>query len=823
VQCPKCGRAAAAGAFICAGCDFILDTSFLGDDITDDERDQRAAARRTRPAESPRVDFGEDAMILGNPAEDEVSEFRSRDAGISQREVTQARFYIGGVIGQLMEPNAVPELAVVELESLRLTPFERHVLGFVNGKRSVGRIAKKAAMDDSEFKTALAMLADKGFLRLKGFKKRRVDGSALGSRSADASQSRIRRPPEDERTVVARMDHIEAYAQPAPASPPAVEQRPAPPRPRTADVTTRVVQTAVPSAARPSSPSGPMPPSRLPAASSSTTAPMSLRAHGARKETLAALPVERAGPAPTAAGGHDAKGTATPSLVDAAPEDVFLVSSASRLADAEEPDGFDEGAPTTTAARMLSGHNVPTRLLDRGLVDADERAPREHSEYARLRDPTGLGDVAYEDEDPGGPIEGDPSAEPEDDDVSAGSAGEGADDAAFEEGTAGTPGHDIASAVTRSLPAEASASGIDDDQDDLPGTVELPGARTAPLASPPPAISASLAPTGPVVRPPPELEAAPPALKPLTALPGAGITAVTPSPGQPSPRPVPPSSARPAVHAPPARASGTPPPRLAPPAGAPHASAPQPAATAAATTSPTVSSSSPPPLPLPLPGQASSPALPQGAPLPTGPGLARAPAPPRVSAASKVPFELRKKAERIYEQALKDRDEGRLASAVMNAKLAMNFDATVPAYKELHEELVRARAEMAAPRAVRGERPRELVLFEQANDAEGRGEYERAVKLLREAVDLNPRAAALHNKLGVVLSIRLKRHEDALGHLKQAVDLEPGSVVYMNNFSKVTGLLESMLEKEPRQQKKKGALDDNGGRVEIKKIRPMKF
>jgi Flp pilus assembly protein TadD len=204
--------------------------------------------------------------------------------------------------------------------------------------------------------------------------------------------------------------------------------------------------------------------------------------------------------------------------------------------------------------------------------------------------------------------------------------------------------------------------------------------------------------------------------------------------------------------------------------------------------------------------------------------LARAPAPARVSAASKVPFELRKKAERIYEQAVKDRDEGRLASAVMNAKLAINFDPTVPSYKEFHEELLRQRAGAAAPpRARPDDVPRELALFGQANDAEGRGEYEKAVKLLREAIDLNPKAAALHNKLGVVLSIRLKRHEEALGHLKQAVDLEPGSVVYMNNFSKVTGLLESVLENDPKARKKKGALDDGGGRVEIKKIRPLKF
>ena len=179
-------------------------------------------------------------------------------------------------------------------------------------------------------------------------------------------------------------------------------------------------------------------------------------------------------------------------------------------------------------------------------------------------------------------------------------------------------------------------------------------------------------------------------------------------------------------------------------------------------------------------------------------------------------FELRKKAERIYEQALKDQLEGRISSAMMNARLAMNFDPTVDAYRELHDDLARQKS---GPKG--GPRPQELVLFEQASEAEGRGDFPRAVKLLEEALAVNPKAAAIYNRLGVVLSMRLKRHEEALGYLRKAIDLEPGSVVYMNNFSKVTGKLESVLEKDPKS--KKGQADAEGGRVEIRKIRPMKF
>jgi tetratricopeptide (TPR) repeat protein len=226
-------------------------------------------------------------------------------------------------------------------------------------------------------------------------------------------------------------------------------------------------------------------------------------------------------------------------------------------------------------------------------------------------------------------------------------------------------------------------------------------------------------------------------------------------------------------------------------------------------------SGAPPPM-MALPGQAMpEPGKPSGA-----PPLVRAPAPPRVSAGSQVPFELRKKAERIYEQALKDQAEGRIASAVMNAKLAMNFDPTVPAYRELHDQLQQSKAQPAKPKAAGGAVPRELELFEQATEAEGKGDYQRAVKLLEEACALNPKAAALCNRLGVVLSIRLKKHEEALVHLRKAIDLEPGSVVYMNNFSKVTGLLESMLDKDPKAKRGNAAGD---GKVEIRKMRPVKF
>ena len=41
--CPKCGQTVGSEAVICQHCNFILDTSFLGADILDEEKDLRPA------------------------------------------------------------------------------------------------------------------------------------------------------------------------------------------------------------------------------------------------------------------------------------------------------------------------------------------------------------------------------------------------------------------------------------------------------------------------------------------------------------------------------------------------------------------------------------------------------------------------------------------------------------------------------------------------------------------------------------------------------------------------------------------------------------
>ncbi|MDP2339675.1 MAG: tetratricopeptide repeat protein [Deltaproteobacteria bacterium] len=809
--CPKCGRAVEDGAFICPGCDFILDASFLGDDITDDDAAKRPAARAPsrafgkKPKEG-QPDFGEDAMILGDVGgdDDAVSSFQSNDAGVSQREVTQARFYIGGAVAQLMNPDAIPEIATGSAgQSMRVTPFERHVLGFVNGKRSVGRIQKKAAMEESEFKTALALLADKGFVRLKGYKKQKdgagppaaIPRSGAGStasnsgppaRSASSASSsgsasspaarRAVAAPEGERTMVASMEHIEALARAPQALPSLMRSRadgdvelasgalkrpPSRAQPPMADdvvddtpVMPRAAASAIARAAAVDDA-----PDVAPAVGKSNARFASLKAQEPvhdddwGKVDNSSSVFAESGPAPAAR---------PPSLVDRAAED----EAPAELGDDEElpaevaaeADGFDDGEALTRGRGSLA---------------------------SALKDPTGMGDSLLPDNDgpgDGAPLDDDDDADDDDDSGAFAAADDDDDDGA--------------------LPAPAEA--FDDDDDDSVSNDPLGPPRRIhdEVTRAPPQPDVASLPTGPapvnspVVEEPDEAFAPPTAVLPVSRPFTLPSDALMPLPEPEPVKPTPPAPVVVVVKAEPAKV---------------EPARPMPLPGQALVTAP--------PAVMALPGQAlvtSSPA--GGRPGPTAAPPRGPPPAPRPSASSSIPFELRKKAERIYEQALKDQAEGRTASALMNAKLAMNFDPSVPAYKELFDGL--GTAQKGKP-VVKGPQSRELILFEQASEAEGKGDYPKAVKLLEEAIAVNPKAAALYNRLGVVLSIRLKRHDEALAHLKRAIELEPGSIVYMNNFSKVTGLLESVLEKDPKARKKKGQADDQ--KVEIKKMRPVKF
>ncbi|MBI5493453.1 MAG: tetratricopeptide repeat protein [Deltaproteobacteria bacterium] len=161
--CPKCGRAVDQDAVICGHCEFILDASFLGDDITDDEKDHRPGKGGMKLGH----DFG-DALLLGDGSGN-LETFDAGETALVHKEVTHARFYVSGASQALLAPDAIPALVEgVEPSGLRLTPFERHLLAFVDGRSPVDRLRRKSGMDDLDVKTTLATLADKGVIRMAG-------------------------------------------------------------------------------------------------------------------------------------------------------------------------------------------------------------------------------------------------------------------------------------------------------------------------------------------------------------------------------------------------------------------------------------------------------------------------------------------------------------------------------------------------------------------------------------------------------------------------------------------------------------------------------
>jgi len=180
--CPKCGRPVTEAAVICSGCDFILDTGFLGEEILDEEKTLRPGRGGVDPAMFNLAD----AVILGD-IDDTAQSFETSDSGFHVRESTGARLYVSGRSQALLAPDAIPAIIQAASSSgVRLTPFERHVLTFIDGSRPVETIRQIAGLDESEVKTALATLADKGVVE--------VVGRALVELGEDASPRLPRRP-----------------------------------------------------------------------------------------------------------------------------------------------------------------------------------------------------------------------------------------------------------------------------------------------------------------------------------------------------------------------------------------------------------------------------------------------------------------------------------------------------------------------------------------------------------------------------------------------------------------------------------------------------
>jgi hypothetical protein len=109
-----------------------------------------------------------DALILGNIGDD-TSSFETSDSGFHlKKDMQAARLYVSGRSQAVMSPDAVIGLIDASEKGVRLTPFEKHILSFIDGRRPVESIRRQAGLDESEVKTALATLADKGVVKVVG-------------------------------------------------------------------------------------------------------------------------------------------------------------------------------------------------------------------------------------------------------------------------------------------------------------------------------------------------------------------------------------------------------------------------------------------------------------------------------------------------------------------------------------------------------------------------------------------------------------------------------------------------------------------------------
>jgi hypothetical protein len=87
-------------------------------------------------------------------------------------------------------------------------------------------------------------------------------------------------------------------------------------------------------------------------------------------------------------------------------------------------------------------------------------------------------------------------------------------------------------------------------------------------------------------------------------------------------------------------------------------------------------------------------------------------------------------------------------------------------------------------------------LLQQATLSAEQGRFDLAAVLLRQALQLTPTESVIHNRLGVILGTKLGRLEEALIHLRTAMDLAPEQILYKSNHQLLMKLLVSQYEDE---------------------------
>jgi hypothetical protein len=184
MRCPKCGNRA-GDVPVCPRCEYVLDPTFLEmlDDDDDDDDDDDVAEVPAYAAASEGSGEG-DPVILGDGGGD-FDEFLSDQTGSFQLKegggmIVPAPINISSDKQAWLKSHAVLKVSDgVDVASLGLSPFEQHVIGFINGCRPVARLRKKTELSSDDLRIALAMIVDRGVLELRGFLKKPPGGEEL--------------------------------------------------------------------------------------------------------------------------------------------------------------------------------------------------------------------------------------------------------------------------------------------------------------------------------------------------------------------------------------------------------------------------------------------------------------------------------------------------------------------------------------------------------------------------------------------------------------------------------------------------------------------
>ena len=143
------------------------------------------------------------------------------------------------------------------------------------------------------------------------------------------------------------------------------------------------------------------------------------------------------------------------------------------------------------------------------------------------------------------------------------------------------------------------------------------------------------------------------------------------------------------------------------------------------------------------------------------------------------------KAQKLFDQALKDKSEGNLVSARMNMKLALTFDPSNALFQNAFDELSKNPEARPVNANVAANRAREL--YDAATSAENVGDVDKAIDLLEKAIE-ESKQAAFYNRLGVILAMKKREYDRAQRLVEEALDLSPGNAAYEKNLQKILAM-----------------------------------